>query len=188
VSETMTAEELNKGLAALLRVDLGARTDEDIIKAIDSGYVLYSDGTRYIWNGNRHETPCLSYTELWRGREGQSYQADIEAHVASWRRDPPNYAGDIVTAMTLGEELSSRSLLGAYADELALVVTGLPLPLAPDGIMVGIVAHASPYDRALAALRALGGEDDCLSELPEDKDVSDIGKRVLAEWLDSQEE
>jgi hypothetical protein len=51
----------------------------------------------YDWNGSRYEIEALDDNfgvRLYSFRNGKSYQADIEAHVAAYRGHIPDYVGD----------------------------------------------------------------------------------------------
>lgn len=43
--------------------------------------------------------------KVWDRREGQPWQADIEAHVRAYREPPPDYCGDVALAMKLVDAL-----------------------------------------------------------------------------------
>ncbi|HXE63141.1 MAG TPA: hypothetical protein VN519_06345 [Bryobacteraceae bacterium] len=147
------------------------KNPELIIPAEYQGFGSYT-----ISNPLRVEIPHKVYDYqqaeqwIWDNREGQPWQSDLEAHVAAYRRTPPNWAGDLATAFTLGEEMRKRKLVLKYQEALWKCV-------APDkrnrggskswcwesissdsaqsywpGIMM---AHATARQRALAALRTI---------------------------------
>jgi hypothetical protein len=110
--------ELNKKVAALMGVNLKPVTDEQIASVVMRGFSsLWGNGTAdFESNGHRHERLSLVYSDvktmntgygwtLWKERDGKPYQADLEAHVASFEFPPPDYSGDANEALKVIEFL-----------------------------------------------------------------------------------
>lgn len=79
---------------------------------------------RAIWNGTEYN-PEISYPwpnpgqAYWYIREGKPWQSDLEAHVAAYRAEPRNFAGDIGLAMTLLWPKLPPGTTLQYSDTLA---------------------------------------------------------------------
>jgi hypothetical protein len=80
-----------------------------IIEAVKRGARVGATTVVFRWNGNEHRgsmgadgQPLMLDTamvnrialDVWTLRNGQDYQADIEAHVAAYRGHIPDYVGD----------------------------------------------------------------------------------------------
>lgn len=113
-----------------------------------------------------------SIESLWENRNGEPWQSAIQEYALSWERDPPDYAGDLSVAYTLGEEMRKRGKIEQFTGCLWDIVGPKDyfgeakgwcwecLSSDPGSTYYPgyIMAHASAYDRALAAYRVLGGE------------------------------
>jgi hypothetical protein len=168
--DKLTVGELNRRLATALGVDLGAdMSDWATRHTLTWGcYVPYRYNTSYTggftWNGRFWPSSNLGFTknfnggineDLWLERVGKAYQADIEAHVAAWERDPPNYAESLCLMHEVENKLYQRGLAMCFADALYMQT----IESHNSRGSTWSVCHASAYDRALAAYRALGGEE-----------------------------
>lgn len=150
MTERMEPAELNRRLAELFGVELGAHTASDF-KKVSS--LFYGDCEESIFL--TIDEP-QGYTSLWQNREGKPWQSAIEAFHAAWRRDPPHYAEDLQTAFGLGELMKDRKLHQMFSYHLHEIVS--PGYKSFTHMTEFKMAHASAYDRALAAFRAMGGE------------------------------
>lgn len=75
--------------------DLTANTDERIQDVLDRS-VFHLDFSIYRFNGNLYELHAENPTgwNIWRDRDGQPYQADLEDHVVAYRARPRPWATD----------------------------------------------------------------------------------------------
>lgn len=108
---------------------LSAETPAAIGRAVMSGFFSSSpkrDGpTEYgvKWNGTEYrltlDESCWNYGGAqgndgyglwwWEHREGEPWQADVEAHVAKWRRSVPAYSTQIGAAWQVVEKLETAT-------------------------------------------------------------------------------
>lgn len=155
-------DELNKRIAVAMGLDLGARTEEDIRAAVESGrqkvfYGINPDRdflcmSKFIWNGSEYLFYENSFHLLWHMREGQPYQADLEAHVAAWRREPPDWAGSLEVSIQLWRDIVKERKTEPFALNTALREIC--------NYSTFETLCASARDRAMAALLAMGGSLD----------------------------
>jgi hypothetical protein len=95
---TLEGSDLDTAIAVVVEGDdLTANTDERIKEAMcDSGYRFSADSRGFYvkshgllvswfeWPEDKQQE-CDWLLEIWKRREGQPYQADLEAHVCDWR-------------------------------------------------------------------------------------------------------
>jgi hypothetical protein len=179
--DKLTVDELNRRLAKALGVepkleDLPLDDILPVITASRSGSSMPGMPPQlhhvFTWNSQSWDMPVYKETMfnttreaemVWEHRHTGDYKADIEAHVMQNAYTPPNYAGDLATAFTLGELMWERGLSWDHGEHLLELVSKNVDPYDGKDIdprrVPHCLAHASAYDRALAALRALGGEE-----------------------------
>lgn len=160
-----TPAELNRLLAERLGMDLGARTDGKNDYHI-AGRWMRDHGDPGIirpvyrtYNDNP-DNPFYDIIDFqWNCREGQPWQESIEAFHAAWRREPPDWAGDLMTAFEMLPLMEERKLGDEYSRELRWRCQNNKRYPFANGIYAA-VAHASARQRSEAALLALGGSLD----------------------------
>lgn len=156
----LTDAEINQRLAEALGHYEKPLTEHEINQALADARPYVKNGCVF-WrlNGNKiafSVMELLTPKKLWDRREGAPYQADIEAHVAAYRRTPPNWAGNLATAFTLGGEIQKRDLAPQFINALAEQIYCEPFwSIHIDELVLLEVCHATPRQRALAALRTL---------------------------------
>lgn len=155
--------ELNKRIAEALMMDLGARTEEDTTEACLKWWFEYMtwDRIKKLADDMNYEDKCryLPLQYVWICREGQPWQESIEAFHSAWRREPPDWAGDLMTAFEMLPLMEERKLGDEYSRELRWRCQNNKRYPFANGIYAA-VAHASARQRSEAALLALGGSLD----------------------------
>lgn len=159
----LTDREINLRIAEKLGLELGARTDVEIDCALDSfiwpdiGLETWRAAYRKMERSKIDGNPRSDYLYLWDDRQGKSYQQEIEQWVAAWRREPPDWAGDLKEANLLEPIIRERELEQDFVNELHKLTYVLG-----EGYSQGYLANvfASARQRSEAALLALGGNLD----------------------------
>lgn len=156
----MTADALNRALAEEMDLDLKAQSD---------GSDDYRIAALWFRDHGDPDVVCPAFREyrqshslplgdildfVWIERDGQPWQESIEEFHASWRRDPPDYCGDLQTAMSLGRTMEAMGLRDEFIIVLKDKVTAPHFSANTD---LFCLAHAAPRQRAEAALLALRG-------------------------------
>jgi len=182
MTEPMTPAALNMALAERLKVDLTRTLSRAEFVEIVSEFIGFPwDGERWLpaiyvdgpeggigLPEARNDINCEGSFDwvagwIYDNRDVLSKEvcAFVDHLTVGLKRDPPNYAGDLATAYSLGEEMRKRGLFEyrQFASELEDVLLGKTEGVMDDVDILAAIAHASAYDRAIAAYRALGGTE-----------------------------
>lgn len=173
----MTPNEMNVAVElAVFGDDLGPRTDEEISAALsqiveynwqrtphgECVYKITRTGNEYrlkIWKEHCRDS-LLRNMWIWNNRQNQTWQSDIEAHVAAWRRPARNFCGDLNLTQLVEDALQNKLAWTDYIWELGKLFN-LDIGLIINDRyslqhQAWKVTHATAPQRVEAALRTIG--------------------------------
>lgn len=103
------------------RAETPAEIGEAVFSAMWSSFPQGKDGTvqKYTFNGTEYAVSMIGSKFnyggahgndgyglwVWEDRHGREYQADIEAHVAQWRKRPAAYSTDLLVAWRVVDKM-----------------------------------------------------------------------------------